>query len=185
MIQIGTKKRLIMDSFIIVAIIVMVINIYLLTDIIGSPIAQKSELFKMADLKWQQYKQMRNQVSDDPTENSDTITAVAGIMRQIKPEKPQLLAAAQDNTEEVRKTSGMPHLSGILQVAGAGKSLRFIALMEGKRLYKNDKIMNFTIKNITAKGVLLYHNGQTSFVPAPEVYFSLAGNQTPAGAESR
>ncbi|MBU1053362.1 MAG: hypothetical protein KKC46_05970 [Proteobacteria bacterium] len=183
MIQIGSKKRLIIDGFIIAAVIVVAINIYLLTELIGSPIAQKSEEFKMAGNKWQQYKQMQDQTVDDLIKSAEAIIAVAKMGRKAKPENIQLTASTQPTEDQ--KLADIPNLAGILQVAGLGEKSKFIALMEGKRLYENDKIMNFTIKNITAKGVLLSKNGETKFIPAPEVYFSLAGKQKPAGAESR
>ena len=183
MIQIGTSKRLIIDSFIIAAVIVIAINIYLLTELIGSPIAQKSEEFKMASNKWNQYKQMQDQTIEDLIKSAEAIIAVANMGHKAKPEKIQLTASIQPT--EDHKLAGVPNLAGILQVAGVGEKTRFIALMEGKRLRENDKIMNYTIKNITAKGVLLSQNGETKFIPAPEVYFSLVGKQTPAGADSR
>ncbi|MBA3036261.1 MAG: hypothetical protein FP814_07180 [Desulfobacterium sp.] len=185
MIQVGTRKRLLIDAFIIAAIAVVAINIYLLTDLIGSTIAQKSEAFKMASSKWNQYKQIQDQTLDDLVKSAEELIAIARMGRRAEPEKTELTASSQENQGEGQKASGLPVLSGILQIAGAGERSRFIALMEGKRLYENDKIMNFTIKNITSKGVLLSQKGQTKFIPAPEVYFSLGGELTPNVAKSR
>ncbi len=174
-----------MDGFIIMAIIAAVINIYLLMDLIGSPIAQKSEAFMAAGSKWQQYKDMQDQTLEDLTKSAEAIAAISNMCKP-KAEKAKSTAIAQDNAAiEGQKTDRMPHLTGILQVSGTDGSSRFIALMEGKRLHKNEKIMNFTIKNITAKGVYLSQNGQEKFIPAPEVYFSLGAEQVSAGAESR
>lgn len=183
MIQIGSKNRLIIDGFIIAAVIVVAINIYLLTELIGTPMAQKSDEFKMAGNKWKQYKQMQDQTVDDLIKRAEAIIAVAKMGRKAKPEKTQLTADTQ--TDENPKLPGVPNLAGILQVSGPGERSSFIALMEGKRLHKNDKINNYIIKDITTKGVLLSRNGETKFIPVPEVYFSLVGEQKPAGAESR
>jgi hypothetical protein len=57
--------------------------------------------------------------------------------------------------------------------------------MEGKRLKKHDQIKEFTIAEITAKGVVLSKNGQTWFVPTPNVFFSLQRKEETGGSKSR
>jgi len=68
----------------------------------------------------------------------------------------------------------LPRLTGIIKVSGSGNQPEFIALMEGKQLNKNDKIMDFTVINITSDGVSLAGKGENRFIPTPKIFFSVS-----------
>lgn len=185
MITAGKPRRLIIDSFIIGVIIAIVVNAYLLIDLFRSPFIEMSENTKLASTKWKQLTDTAGSASDNLSESAETEKIIARLEHQAKTEKTPPMPETQDNRPEEQGTASVPRLTGILQVVGAGKSPRFLALMEGKRLQKHDKIMGFTVESITAGGVVLAKNGQARFIPAPNVFFSLGREQAPAEAKSR
>ena len=170
----GAYKRLIIDAFIIAGIAAIVVNAYMLTDLFGRPIAERSEGLKLASAKWKQLADSTGPESKNLSESPDMKKVIASLDTPAKPEvKPQANKPGDDRPE-VPAENPLPRLTGILQVAGAGNSPEFIALMEGKQLHKNDKIMGFTVINITAEGVVLAVKGQNRFIPAPNVFFSIS-----------
>lgn len=174
MIRTGAYKRLIIDAFIIAGIAAIVVNAYLLTDLFGRPIAERSEGLKLASAKWKQLTDSNVPESNNLSESQDMNKMIARLDPLEKPEvKPQAHKPGGDRPEEPAENP-LPRLTGILQVAGAGNSPEFIALMEGKSLHKNDKIMGFTVINITAGGVVLAGKGQNRVIPAPNVFYSVS-----------
>ncbi len=171
----GAYKRLIIDAFIIAGIAAIVVNAYMLTDLFGRPIAEWSEGLKLASAKW-------NQLTDSTVPGSNNLSGKPDIEKIVARLDPP--AKSEVNQQVYKPVAGdrpekpveelLPRLTGILQVTGAGNKTEFIALMEGKRLHKNDKIMNFTLLNITAAGVSLAGKGQNRFIPAPKVFFSIS-----------
>ena len=174
MIRSGTYKRLIIDAFIIAGIVAIVVNAYLLTDLFGRPIAERSEELKRASAKWKQLADSTVPEKNNLSENPDMDKMIARLDHPAKSEvKLQAQKPGNDRPEEPIENP-LPRLTGILQIAGAGNSPEFIALMEGKRLHKNDKIMGFTVIDITARGVLLAGKGQNRSIPAPNVFYSVS-----------
>lgn len=169
----GNYKRMIIDAFIIAGLVAIVVNAYLLTDLFGRPIAERSEGLKRASAKWKQLADSTVQESNNLSKSPDMEKVIARLDPPAKPEvKPQMLKPGDDKPEAPAENP-LPRLTGILQVAGAGNSPEFIALMEGKRLHKNDMIMGFTVIDITARGVLLAGKGQNRIIPAPNVFYSV------------
>ena len=170
----GTYKRMIIDAFIIAGIIAIVVNAYLLTDLFGRPIAERSEGLKSASTKWKQLTDSNVPKSNNLSESQDMDKMIARLDPPAKSEAKPQANKPGDDRPEVPAENPLPRLTGILQVTGAGNNPEFIALMEGKRLHKNDKIMDFTVINITAREVLLAGKGQNRVIPAPNVFYSIS-----------
>jgi hypothetical protein len=152
----------------------VVINAYLLTDLFGRPIAERSEGLKSASAKWKQLADSNVPESNNLSEKPDMEKVIARLDPPAKPEVTPQANKPGDDRPEAPAENPLPRLTGILQIAGNGNSPEFIALMEGKRLHKNDKIMGFTVINITAGGVLLAGKGQNRVVPVPNVFYSVS-----------
>jgi len=167
-------KRLIIDAFVIAGIVAIVINAYLLTDLFGRPIAERSEGLKRASAKWKQLADSTVSEANNRSKSQDMEKVIARLDPPAKPEVTPQANKPGDGKPEQPAENQLPRLTGILQVTGAGNSPEFIALMEGKRLHKNDKIMGFTVINITAGGVVLAGKGQNRVIPAPNVFYSIS-----------
>jgi len=170
----GTYKRLIIDAFVIAGIVAIVVNAYLLTDLFGRPIAERSEGLKRASAKWQQLADSTVPEANNRSKSPDMEKVIARLDPPAKPEVTPQADKPGDGKPEVPAENPLPRLTGILQVTGAGNNSEFIALMEGKRLHKNDKIMGFTVINITAGGVVLAGKGQNRVIPAPNLFYSVS-----------
>jgi len=170
----GTYKRLIIDAFVIAGIVAIVVNAYLLTDLFGRPIAERSEGLKRASAKWQQLADSTVPEANNRSKSPDMEKVIARLDPPAKPEVTPQANKPGDGKPEVPAENPLPRLTGILQVTGAGNNSEFIALMEGKRLHKNDKIMGFTVINITAGGVVLAGKGQNRVIPAPNLFYSVS-----------
>jgi hypothetical protein len=170
----GNNKRLIIDAFIMAGIAAIAVNAYLLTGLFGLPIAERPEGLKRANAKLEQLANSTATESNILSEKPDIEKIIARLDPPARPEvKPHEYKPGDKRPEEPAENP-LPRLTGILQVAKAGNSREFIALIEGKRLHKNDKIMGFTVVNITAGGILLAGKGQNRFIPAPNVLYSVS-----------
>lgn len=171
----GNSKRLFIDAFILAGIAVIIVSAYLLTDLFDRPLAKRSEGLKRASIKWEQLKGTTGSPLNDLPESA----ALENALARPEPAMQQEALPAEPSSDP------LPVLTGILQVAGISKDPGFIAIMEGKRLKKQDKIRDFTVDSITAKGVVLAKNGRTWFIPEPNIFFSLSRKEEPAEGESR
>jgi hypothetical protein len=185
MIRSGNHKRLIIDAFITAGITVIAVNAYLLTYLFDLPIAEKSEGLKRASVKWQQLTDSTGIKSGVLSEKPDIEKIIVRLEPPVKSDvKPQERKPGDDAQKAPAETP-LPHLTGVLQVTGPGKHNEFTAVMEGKKLHKNDKIMDFTVINITSEGVLLAGKGQQRFIPAPNLFFSVRMKEERSEAKSR
>ncbi|RPH49681.1 MAG: hypothetical protein EHM85_13020 [Desulfobacteraceae bacterium] len=167
-------KRLIIDAFIMAGIVTVVLNAYLLTDLFGRPIAERSEGLKRASAKWQQLTDSTVPEINNLSEKPDMDKIISHLDHSAKAEvKPQEHKIGDDMPKEPVENV-LPRLTGIIKVSGSGNQPEFIALMEGKQLNKNDKIMDFTVINITSDGVSLAGKGENRFIPTPKIFFSVS-----------
>ena len=83
---------------------------------------------------------------------------------------PQAANKRVDPTPEAKVK--LPSLDGIIAVYRPITGETYIAVMDGNALEEQNRINNFVLKKIDAKGVLLSRGAKTWFVPAPQVDYS-------------
>jgi hypothetical protein len=171
----GNYKHFLIAAFILAGITVVVVNAYLMANFLERPLAKRSENLQRIILKWEQFMKTTDSVSRDLADGTSLENAL---------DHPEPTLQPKDQAAN-QPISSLPVLTGVLQVLDVNKSPGFIAIMEGKRLKKHDQIKDFTIADITAKGVVLSKNGQTWFVPTPNVFFSLQRKEETGGSKSR
>ncbi|RPI80098.1 MAG: hypothetical protein EHM45_00200 [Desulfobacteraceae bacterium] len=158
------SKHFFSAAFILAGIAFIVFNAYLLVDLYDRPLAKRSEGLKSVGIKWEQFMRTIESPSMDLTEG----IALAKILDQTESS-----GTPQDLTP-MQPTSPLPVLTGIFRVVDAHKNSEYIAILEGKRFKQYDTIKEFYIDSITSKGVVLKKKGQTRFIPAPKIFFSLS-----------
>jgi hypothetical protein len=164
MITTDHSKYFFIIAFIFAGMAFIVVNAYLLVDFFDRPLAKRSEGLKLVSIKWEQFRGTTDSSATDLVESA----TLENTLDQPEPAlRPKDLPTAQP-------TSPLPVLTGIFQAFDVDKNSEFIAILEGKRLKKHDTIKDFTIDNITVKGVVLVKKEQTWFIPTPSVFFSLS-----------
>lgn len=77
--------------------------------------------------------------------------------------------------QPLKKVAGqpaLPDLGGILQVMDKNGERRYVALLDGKAYQANDRVTDFVVEKISAKGVVLRQAGKSWFIKPPNVYYS-------------
>lgn len=179
MIAFGSKKRLFLGSWILVALLLTGYNGATLISLFNPPLVKHSDEVKLASRKWQQLKEKTSFASKILKDfDLDLILSkfVPGYHEQgIKGTRAQKL-----NGE-----SELPLLAGIMRLSDVHGNKRLLAVIDGKAYVEGEQVKGFTIQNITEKGVGLTKVGTSWFIQAPEVYFSMDNKCTAYRDESK
>ena len=95
--------------------------------------------------------------------------------------KKSLSSTKLKQNTQVTKTSGtikksppvLPKLAGILLIKRLNKKPEYRAIIEGKTYRINDKIKEFTIKEINSKGIVLTKGSDQWFISYPQLFYSI------------
>ena len=68
---------------------------------------------------------------------------------------------------------GLPQLTGILRISDVKGNIQTFAVLEGRRVRKNETLQGYTVRDVTKQGVVLEKEGETWSLPVPEGRFSL------------
>jgi hypothetical protein len=83
------------------------------------------------------------------------------------------LASATDAAVTKEETQ-LPRLQGIFQVSDIQGNQKRRAVLDGNLFREKDRIGNFTVQQISEKGVLLTNDRGSWFLQPPDVSFSFA-----------
>jgi len=146
-------------------------NFMLLLDPI---LPRRSNAAMLASQKWQEFQKKQSKAVKTVLDNIDLDL----ILSRTKPYSGEDTKAAEIPKEKEEKEGGkkevtLPKLTGILQVSNVNGTISSLAVIEGKTLHEQDKVLDFTIEKITNKGVIITKGGKKWFIPTPKVHFSL------------
>lgn len=175
MIVLGERKQLFIGGWVIAALILIAYNGFNLSLLFSPPIVGRSKDARLASQKWLRYDRERLRLVDETVGKVDLEQVIQRFKPKIevvvKQKKP--IPAGKEGEPVVRAEIIPPELTGVMSIATASGQQRMSALMDGRQWFEKQHIREFYIQRITARGVLLAHDGKTWFLPTPQVSFSL------------
>jgi hypothetical protein len=174
MIILGNSKRACISGWILAAFLLLGVNGFALFSLFNPPLVGRSQETRLASQKFHRLENSLAVIQKEAVDNIDLQPIAARFSPDLSVVTKQLPDSRVLTSESEAASEGrLPILSGIMKISDAHGNHRLFALIEGKRLMENDRVGDFTVQKITDAGVVLSKNGETWFVPAPEVHFSV------------
>jgi len=85
----------------------------------------------------------------------------------------EILPTGTKDVYKKRAKTGLPQLSGVMQVTDINGDVQSFAVIEGKKYSTDDQVDGFILSEISPKGILFKKNKKEWFAPMPSVPFSI------------
>jgi hypothetical protein len=173
MITIGTRKRLCIGGWILLALLLVGHNGFKLMSFLNPELPEYSRAVKMAREKWQQLERRAAQAMIVPLGNINLDRIFVTSANVPNEQKRNVPNPKPQSATEKKIMVKLPSLTGILRISDVNGNMRSLAVIEGKNLSEGDRVKEFVVKKIRKDGIILARGGARWFVPLPEVKFSL------------
>jgi hypothetical protein len=176
MIKIGTRKRLCIGGWILVALLLVGFNGFKLMSFFNPELAGQSRSVKEAMKKW---RQLENRVPATIVEALDNINRSVAFAEHtqytpVSHKKKNKVPTPRSGVANEKKINiHLPNLTGILRTTDAHGNTRSIAVINGEYLGEGERVLGFMVQKIREEGIILTRGGVRFSVPAPKVNFSL------------
>jgi hypothetical protein len=91
---------------------------------------------------------------------------------QSAPTTPSVTAADSGSAPVPVAATGLPALTGILQVLDRPGAPNYLAVLNGRVCGEQDQVSEFTVGKISAEGVALHRSGGRWFIESPRPYYT-------------
>jgi len=173
MIILGSKKSLFAGSLVLAALLLVGYNGFNLISLFNPSLVGRSVEVKLASQKWQQLKE-RSALATKNALDFDLALILSKVLPGFQEmEKTASKTPVGEGEGKNAIETKLPPLAGIMGVTDVHGREQLLAVIEGAAHPEKARVQDYTIKEITQKGIVLTKNGKDWFVPAPEVYFSL------------
>jgi hypothetical protein len=173
MITIGTRKRLCIGGWILLALMLLGHNGFKLMSFLDPELPGQSKVVKVAREKWQQ---LENKTSLAMTESFDNIN-LDRIFANLTPvshkQKKRASIPRSQPVKEKKIKIKLPGLTGVMQISDANGNTKSLAVINGKCLAEGERVLGFTVQEISKEGIILIRGGTSWFVPTPKNNFSV------------
>ncbi len=176
MIKIGTRKRLCIGGWILVALLLVGFNGFKLMSFFNPELPGQSRSVKEAMKKW---RQLEDRVPATIVEALDNINLNVAFAEYNKytpvshKQKNKVSTPRSGVANEKKINIQLPSLTGILRTTDAHGNTRSIAVINGEYLCEGERVLGFMVQKISEEGIILTRGGVHFSVPAPKVKFSL------------
>ena len=135
------------------------------------PLIGVSSESRLAKEKWNRLETL---ISEE--KNSDWSKSIEFLTREFQPfeikvEETATVPKAMPVVEYDREI--LPDITGIIETSDSNGKLGASVIIGGKSYYENEKVGEYMIEKITGKGIYLIKRGQSFFIEAPIVPFSV------------
>jgi len=180
----SNPKRMIIGLWVLAALLILWYNAAAMTSLLDQPLAGLSPQAKAAITKWQRLEmQITSQLKETLhiQELEKYLTAIdMEKVKAILPKKDtKPKPAAKKEALPVKKEEViLPKVNGIVEIHNAAGESVFRAIIDGKTREVKSRIGDFLLVRIDTSGVLLTRKGESWFIDAPQVEFSVQGGYT-------
>ena len=173
MIKIGTRKRLCIGGWILIALLLVGFNGFKLMAFFNPELPGQSRSVKEAMKKWRQLENRGPAPIVEAFDNINVNVAFAKYKPVSHRQKKEVPSRRPQVSKEKTINIKLPRLTGILRTADAHGDTRSIAVINGEYLGEGESVSGFKVEKISEEGVILMMGGARFSVPAPKVRFSL------------
>lgn len=170
---VGNKQHACLSAIVMAALILVGLNAYQFMSLEQQPLVGYSRTIKTLQAKLQQFD--RRLAAGDFAQNHRFNLLGVALSSPIK----QGSTDDQSNSDPqkgsqhlVAKVTGLPALSGIMQMTGPGGAVRLQAILNGRLCSAKDTIAGFTIEKISPQGIVVRQSGRKWTIECPTPYFS-------------
>lgn len=173
----GDQAKAFIGLWVIAGLIVLGINGRALLSLLDEPLAGHSSGVRLADRGFQQYRQLLSAKAEKIS------SGMAHLVQRFTASAPTVehaLAVEQKQApvKETRRvklpTVTLPVLTGIVTSRSAAGQTHRVAVLDSGVYSEGEQLQNFTIRQISADGILLARGQQTWFLERPDIGYSLS-----------
>ena len=166
---VGNKQQLCTAGWIAAALVLVAINGFGFLGLESEPLRGNS--MAIASLR-QKLTRLENRLA----ENAHNAFGKEGFWK-----KPLSMLASHDPAKPSGESGAdvsfsknvlLPDLTGILQADSPSGETRYLAVLDGRICREKDEVMAFSVKKISAEGVLLRRQGMEWFIESPKPRYS-------------
>jgi len=176
MLTIGTRKRLCIGGWILVALLLVGFNGFKLMSFFNPELPGQSRSVKEAMKKWRQLENIVPTTIVEALDNINLNVAFAEYTRYTPvshKQKKEVSTPRSGVAKEKTNNIHLPSLAGILRTTDAHGNTRSLAVINGEYLGEGERVLGFMVQKISEEGIILTKGGVRFSVPAPKVRFSL------------
>jgi hypothetical protein len=181
----GNPKRTIIGLWVLAAILILWYNTAALTSLLDQPLAGLSPQARETITKWQRLEiqiasQQKETLSVKELEKYLSAIDIEKIKTILPAEKtkPNTDAAKKMTKPVQKKKIVLPKLNGVVAIHDAGGKTSYLAVVDGQTREAKSRIGDFRLERIDASGILLSQGGESWFIHAPQVAFSVDNSRT-------
>jgi hypothetical protein len=173
MITIGTRKRICIGGWILLALLLFGHNGFKLLSFLDPELPGQSRVVKVAREKWQQLEKKAPLAMTGSLDNINLDRIFANFSPVSHKQKKKVAITRPQSVKEKRIKIKLPDLTGIMQISDAHGGTQSLAVIDGECLGEGQRVLGFIVKEISKEGIILTRGGTSWFVPAPKISFSL------------
>lgn len=167
-------SRLLIGLWILSGLLTAGFNAYALMTLLDAPLSGYSDDVRMVDRGMQRVRTlMAAKPEKDASEASLWADRFLPMPLKNRPVERNPVVMAPVKNQAPESLAALPSLAGIMTRHSADGAVNRLALLDGNPIVEGDTIAEFTVKEITSRGVLLAHRGRTFFIAAPRITHSL------------
>ncbi|MBC2709538.1 MAG: hypothetical protein HGJ94_00555 [Desulfosarcina sp.] len=161
--------------WILAGLLVAGLNGYTLMALLDAPLSGYSDGVRAADRGMQQCQTLLVAETEKIILGMDLLAYRFTPVTAVEDEPPAAQNAAVPPVKKRVSTPSvvLPSLTGIITSRSTNGAVSRLALLDGTVFSEGGTLRYFTVKGISVRGVLLARGGQTWFLKAPEITFSL------------
>jgi hypothetical protein len=161
--------------WILAGLVVLGINGYTLASLFSAPLSGYSEGVRIVNGGLMQYRALLYAEAEKITEGMDLL---ATRFRPKVVEEEKQVPVTVSATRSPKKIPApppvvLPALTGIIMSRSTNGTIGRRALMEGRVCCEGDRVGDFTVKRISARGVSVVRDHRRWFIKVPEISYSL------------
>ncbi len=174
--RLGSRTHALIGLWILAGLAVMGVNGTMLMSLLDEPLAGYSSGVREADRGFRHYRMLLTAEAETITSGMDRLANRFASM--VVPEEKPILQEALERAPTANKMESspvaLPVLTGIITSRSTDGTHRRLALMDGRIYAEGERVGAYTVKRVAGGGVSLVRGGQTLFLRAPEIAYSLS-----------
>lgn len=169
----GSIQRLCMGGWLLAAVILAWVNgLYFMAlesePVKGDPATIRALRMKLSRLESVAADSAQHLIGQDDTQGFFAAYRVP----QSAPMTPSATSADGGSAPVAAAATGLPVLTGILQVLDRPGAPYYLAVLNGRVCGEQDQVSEFTVGKISSEGVALHRSGGRWFIESPRPYYT-------------
>jgi hypothetical protein len=171
LLEIGSKKKLIIGMFVLSAIILMGYNGFKFMALYDKPLTGASLESRLASDKWRRLEELLLN-----KKNINRNEYIENFIKEIPAQEVKLeetVPVIQTTQVQAQDSDALPAITGIMNILDSDGKSRIAVIINNRFFNENETISGFVIKEITGKGIYLTKGKRSWFVETPMVSYSV------------